>query len=212
MKKRYIDMSTYKRIDHFNYFKGLANPFLGLTCDVDVTDLVKYCKDNNLSFYLTFIHVVCLAANSIEEFRQRVENDVIVEYDECGTSHTEDSKDGKYCYCTLYHDKEFGEYIEYACRQRIACKNLDSIEEDEDVDGLYFVSCIPWLKYTALIQPSDKTVDSNPRFTWGKYELDDKGRLLMPISVLCHHGLVDGRNIAKFYEKLNIEMKNIINN
>ena len=35
MGYRYIDMTTYKRKSHFEYFKELANPYVGVT--------VNYC-------------------------------------------------------------------------------------------------------------------------------------------------------------------------
>ena len=111
-------MNAYKRINHFNYFTSIANPHVGMTVDVDITDLRNFCKENNYSFYLTFMHVVALAANRVKEFRQRIFDGKIVEYDECGTSHTEDVGDGTYCYCTLYHNMPFNEYIEYAKRKQ----------------------------------------------------------------------------------------------
>ena len=39
-----LDMSTYARIDHFNYFRGMPNPFMGVTVNVDVTELVSACR------------------------------------------------------------------------------------------------------------------------------------------------------------------------
>lgn len=211
MKKKYIDMNAYKRINHFNYFTSIANPHVGMTVDVDITDLRNFCKENNYSFYLTFMHVVALAANRVKEFRQRIFDGKIVEYDECGTSHTEDVGDGTYCYCTLYHNMSFDEYIGYAKKKQVECKELKSIEEDDDVEGLYFISTVPWIKYTSLVQPTDGNNDTNPRITWGKYEKNQNGRYMMPVTTLLHHALVDGKNIADFYHYLNEEMKKLVN-
>lgn len=210
MNKKYIDLSTYKRIDHFNYFCSISNPHVGLTVEVDVTDLREFCKNNSYSFYLTFMHAVALAADRVEEFRQRIENGKIVEYDECGTSHTEDTGDGIYCYCTLFHHMPFNEYIEYATKKQEECKKQNSIDEDEEVDRLYFISSIPWIKYTEFYQPTNGQNDSNPRISWGKYEENSNKRHMMPVTVLAHHALVDGKNIAEFYHYLDEEMKSIV--
>ena len=51
-----LDMSTYARIDHFNYFRGMQNPFMGVTVNVDVTELVSTCRSMGCSFYIAFIH------------------------------------------------------------------------------------------------------------------------------------------------------------
>ena len=45
-----LDMSTYERIDHFNYFRGMQNPYMGVTVNVDVTELVRTCRRMGCSF------------------------------------------------------------------------------------------------------------------------------------------------------------------
>ena len=49
----------------------------------------------------------------------------------------------------------------------------------------------------AVPQPAD----SNPRITWGRYFTREQ-RTLLPVSLLCHHALVDGIHIAAFYLSL----------
>lgn len=68
-----------------------------------------------------------------------------------------------------------------------------------------FISTLPWISYTALINPTPIPADSNPRITWGKYFAQDK-KVFLPVSVLCHHALVDGLHISKFYDFLNKEL------
>lgn len=84
-----------------------------------------------------------------------------------------------------------------------------SIEHDDPLDKI-FISSLPWLSYTALINPTPIPADSNPRITWRKY-FEENEKILLPLSVLCHHGLVDGLHIAKFYEILNKEIETLIN-
>lgn len=77
-----IDLNKYPRRQHFEYFCSLQYPYLGITNNVDVTELVEFCKKYNHSFYLVFIHLVALAADEISEFRQRIYEKEIIEYDE----------------------------------------------------------------------------------------------------------------------------------
>ena len=107
MKKRILNLDTYPRRAHYEYFRAMSNPYVGVTVQTDVTELAAFCKENRFFFYLTFIHAAALAANSIPEFRQRICPEGIVEYEECGTSHTESTENGAYCYCTLKHDMPF---------------------------------------------------------------------------------------------------------
>ena len=81
-----------------------------------------------------------------------------------------------------------------------------SIEEDAEVESLYFISTLPWLHYSALIQPVAGGEESNPRITWGQYRQDGAGRVSLPVTLLAHHALVDGIHIARFYENLDREL------
>lgn len=188
----------------------MSNPYVGVTVQTDVTELAAFCKENRFSFYLMFMHAAALAANSIPEFRQRICPEGIVEYEECGTSHTESTENGAYCYCTLKHDMPFLAYIGYAERERQAARARAGFAEDAEADSLYFISSLPWLHYTQLIQPTDGCTQTNPRITWGKHERDAQGRRMMPVTVLCHHALVDGSHLAAFYERLQVQMKEIV--
>lgn len=202
-----IDMESFPRKSHFEYFLNMAYPYAGVTVKVDVTDFVRFCNEKKCSFYLAFLHAAALAADSVREFRFRIRDGGIAEYDACPTSHIEILNDETYCYCTLRHHMPFDEYLEKAENARKLCREKGGIEEDNDVESMYFVSCLPWLDYTSLVQPVSGGEDSNPRITWGRYASDAEGRLAMPVSVLVHHALADGVHIAKFYDALNRQMK-----
>ncbi len=209
MGYQYLDMDTYKRKSHFTYFNSLAYPYVGVTVNVDITELLKRIKSEGWSFFFTVCYCVSEAANEVPEFRQRIIDDKIVEFDRCKTSHTVGLEDGTYCYCTLDSNRPFAEYLPYALRQQESAKQKKSIEENEsDVYDKLFISTLPWLSYTALIQPVPVPADSNPRITWGKYFIQEN-RVLMPVSVLCHHGLVDGIHIAEFYKQLEEQLRQL---
>ena len=114
MHYRYLDMETYKRKDHFLYFNSLAFPYVGLTANVDITELLQKIKADRLPFFLTICYCVREAANQIPEFRQRIMDGRIAEFDRCATSHTVALEDGTFCYCTLDKELPFSEYLPYA--------------------------------------------------------------------------------------------------
>ena len=140
------------------------------------------------------------------ELRRRIHDGVIIEYDTCPTSHTELCADGTYCYCTLHHDKPFAEYIAYAETERQRRRLDGSLREDANVESMYFISTLPWLHYSALIQPVAGGEESNPRITWGAFVPDAEGRLQMPVTLLVHHALADGSHMAMFYDALRAEL------
>ena len=199
-----IDLSASPRKAHFEHFRHAPNPHVGVTADVDVTDFVQICKEKGRSFYLAFIRAAALAANAVPELRRRFRGEGVVEYERCDTSHTELLDNGAYCYCTLRHDpaQSWEDYMAYARAERERARAGASIEEEDDVDSLLFITSLPWLHYSALIQPTAGPDDCNPRISWGKYAPDHRGRLMLPVTLLCHHSLADGVNIAAFFRNL----------
>ena len=210
MRYTAIDLESYPRRQHFAYFLSMPYPYVGVTSNVDVTELVRFCREKKYSFYLLFIHAVALAADDIPQLRQRIRNRGIIEYSECPTSHIELLDNGTYCYCTLRHHRPLEEYVPYAEDARRQCRLRGSIEEGSDSDSMYFISALPWLHYTSLIQPVAGGEDANPRITWGKFQKDHDGREQLPVSILAHHGLVDGLHIARFYDNLEQQLRQLV--
>lgn len=54
MKYQYLDLQTYKRKEHFAYFCGMAFPYVGITVNVDITDLLGKLQVENQPFFLQF--------------------------------------------------------------------------------------------------------------------------------------------------------------
>ena len=201
-----LDMETFPRKAHFDYFRSLPYPYVGTTVNVDVTEAVRYAHRTQRSFYLTFMHAAALAADQVPQLRQRIHGDGIYEYPECPTSHVELLENETYVYCTLHHHMSAEEYFSSAEKAREACRKR-GFAEDEAAESMYFISALPWLNYTALIQPVAGGDESNPRISWGKYEKNGDGSLMMPVTILAHHALVDGIHIAAFYEGLREQIR-----
>ncbi len=201
---REIDLSNSPRKAHFDHFRHMPDPHVGLTVDVDVTDLATRCRQEGWSFYLAMIRVAVEAANAVPELRRRIRGEKVVEYEACDSSHIELLDNGSYCYCTLRHNpaQSWAEYMAYARAQRERAKAGASIAEENDVEGLYFITSVPWLHYRDFAQPNPGPEASNPSIAWGKYQPDCQGRLMMPVPLLAHHSLVDGLQIAGFYQNL----------
>lgn len=210
MNYQYVDMNHYKRKSHFDYFCGLSYPYVGLTVNVDITKFVAAIKKEKCPFFLSFLYCIAKAANSVPEFRQRIIDGKIAEYNSCKTSHTVALEDGTYCYCTLSFDMSFQDYLPYAVQMQEDSKTVKSTEDHDDKHELIFISTLPWLSYTALINPVPTPADSNPRITWGKY-FKQGSEIWIPVSVLCNHALVDGLHISQFYHFLNRYINELTN-
>ena len=198
MEYKVIDMETYPRRDQFELFNSYAYPYMGLTVNVDITDFLRKVKEREVDFFLSFCWCVYRAANAVPEFKQRIKDGRIVEYPEALMSTTLSMPDGNYCYCDFDCKLPVDEYLPKAREAKRLAIERGKIEEYADVDASLFCSCVPWLSYSALVQPVPQPADSNPRITWGKY-FEQNGRVLIPLSTLCNHALMDGRHLSLFY-------------
>lgn len=194
-------MNEYTRKQQFDYFNSMPYPYVGLTVNVDITDFLQQTKQKQHPFFLSFLYAVTRAANAIPEFRQRIVDGEIIEYEKCIPSYTVAMEDHSYCYCSVDCDMPFEEFLPYARKEQETAKQQASLDDGEDALSLYFISTVTNLSYTAIVQPVPQPADSNPRITWGRY-FTQEGRTLIPVSLLCNHALMDAYQMGQFYENL----------
>lgn len=220
MEYRTIDWESYPRKAHFEYFSTMADPYAGVTAEVDITRFLAACRGAQkeypqscvpgraaakLPFFLSFLYCAGRAANAVPELRQRIVDGRPVEFASCDTSHTVMRADGTYSYCRLNCMQPFRDYLPAALALQEEARVHGDLDDGEDALSLFFVSTLPWVRYTAIRQPVPSPADSNPRLTWGKY-VTEGGRTVMPVTLLVNHALVDGVHMAGFYDALEREL------
>ena len=198
MKK--IDMATYPRRSHYEFFKAMAYPYMAMTANVDVTELVAAAKSLGGSPFLACLWAAANAANSVPELRQRIVGEDIVEFDHCDTAHTVALPDNTFVNCRTDCRMSFAEFLEDGKRAQEEAKTRHGfVQPGEDETTLIFASCVPWVAFTQVIQPTPIPADSNPRIVFGKF-FTEGDRIKMPLAIQCNHALVDGRHVGEFYQ------------
>ena len=196
-----IDLETYPRRSHYEYFKSLAYPYVGMTANVDVTGLLAAAKRRGKSSFLACLYAACQAVNAVSALRQRIRDGQIVEFARCDAGHTVAKEDGTFVNCRTDSSLDFDSFLTLGeIAQQQAKAQTGFLNDKEDETGLIFVSCVPWVSFTSVIQPTPIPADTNPRIIFGKYFTQD-GRTMMPLTIQCNHALVDGLHIAQFYAK-----------
>ncbi|MBQ6889462.1 MAG: chloramphenicol acetyltransferase [Oscillospiraceae bacterium] len=196
-----IDLETYPRRSHYEYFKSLAYPYVGMTANVDVTGLLAAAKRRGKSSFLACLYAACQAVNAVSALRQRIRDGQIVEFARCDAGHTVAKEDGTFVNCRTDSSLDFDSFLTLGeIAQQQAKAQTGFLNDKEDETGLIFVSCVPWVSFTSVIQPTPIPADTNPRIIFGKYFTQD-GRTMMPLAIQCNHALVDGLHIAQFYAK-----------
>lgn len=207
---KYIDLETYPRRSHYEYFKSLAYPYVGMTANVDVTNLLRFARERDGSTFLACLWAAAQAANAVPELRQRIVGDRIVEFDHCDTAHTVAMPDKTFCNCRTDCRMELEPFLTYGkARQAEAMTHHGFVSTQDDETDLIFVSCVPWVAFTQVIQPTPIPADCNPRIVLGKY-IKEGERTLMPLAIQANHALADGRHLGEFYqrfEEINASLK-----
>ena len=197
--KKIIDLETYPRRSHFEYFGAMAFPYVGLTANVEVTNLLRFAREHGGSTFHAVLWAAAKAANEIPELRQRIVDGQIVEFDHCNIGYTVAKEDHTFCNCYTETRMPIEEFlVDARRRQDEAMQQSGFFNPSEDETGLIFTSCVPWVAFTQVVQPVPSPGDCNPRIIFGKY-IQEKEKTLMPLHIQCNHALVDGYHISEFF-------------
>lgn len=75
-----------------------------------------------------------------------------------------------------------------------------NVNENSGRRDVIHYSTVPWISFTALTHERNFAMpDSIPKMTFGKY-FKEGNRLLLPLSINGHHGLMDGYHIGQYFE------------
>ncbi len=202
-----IDMATWPRKSLFEFFRQTAAPHFSITAPVDVTRLEKLRREAGFSFFNAVLYAIMTAANAIPELRMRFRNDRVVKHTVAHASATVPIEGDRFAFCGIEYAPEW-ETFNTACQTALEkAKTQDQLQEHIQSDDWIFLSCLPWVSFTALTNPNSGPGDCIPRITWGKCEVRH-AQASIPVGIQVHHALVDGVHVGRFYEALDDMLSN----
>ena len=195
-----IDLQSWPRRELFEFFSGMSNPFYSITFRLDVTRLVRFAREQKISFYYALVYLAAEAVNSVESFRYALDGGRPVLLDRRAPSFT-DLHPGAEAFHIVTLPME--ETIQSFCAAaRAKSKAQTALLDHADSQDLIFFTCLPWVELTALTNERDfDPDDSVPRIAWGKYA-EEQGRYSLHISMELNHRFVDGLHVGRFCEAL----------
>jgi len=206
MTYKSIDIDNWNRKHIFEFYKDYEQPFFNVTANIDVTNLYKYCKENNYSFFIYCLYISTKLANEINEFKIRLEDGKPVVYDRINSGSTVLKDDNTFFFVYLEFYDDFKEFHSKSLKQIELMKQAEFTEGGKGDQGIIYHSTIPWISFTSVQHAEDsKKGRSVPKVVFGKYFYDGD-KLLMPLSVEVHHALADGYHVGQFYEKFQQEI------
>ena len=70
--KRELNIATWNRKEHFEFFCKFEEPFFGTTIQLDCTKAYATSKELGVSFFAYYLHKTLAAVNNTENFKYRI--------------------------------------------------------------------------------------------------------------------------------------------
>lgn len=204
-----IDFNTWHRRELFYYFSRMAPTGYSLTASLDVTQLRKAAKQAGVKFFPAYLWLVTRCLNAQMEFKCAIRDGQLGYFDTLtplyATMHPDDRTISlmwtEYCesfpefhWRYLENQKQFGEHHGVLSQPGTPPENA------------YTVSCLPWADFTHFAVHSYEKKDYFfPSIEAGKIAAEGD-RLVMPLSLTCHHATTDGWHVHLFLEQLQQDM------
>jgi chloramphenicol O-acetyltransferase type A len=198
--KQILDISNWSRKDHFHFFKQFEEPFFGIVAEVEVTIAYQRAKKEGFSFFLWYLYCSLKAANAIESFRYRIEDESVVIYDKINASPTINRADGTFGFSYMEYFDDFKTF-EINAKQAIErVQKTVGLEFAASNTNIIHYSSLPWIRFTSISHArSFSFKDCIPKISFGKI-VDERNKKMMPVSIHLHHALADGYHAGQFLE------------
>ncbi len=198
--RKELDINNWNRKEHFKFFSNFTEPFFGVCVTVDCTKAYQYAKENGYSFFLYYLHKSIVAANRIEPFRYRIENDKIFIYDKINASPTINRSDGTFGFGYMDYMEDFVLFEKEAKKEIERVQNTTSLLPATSSENVIHYSSVPWIDFQSLSHARNYSFpDSCPKISFGKMT-NNQNRLQMPLSIHVNHALMDGYHVGQFID------------
>jgi chloramphenicol O-acetyltransferase type A len=197
-----IDLRTWKRRDHYLWFRNYEQPFFSVTVEIDVTPTWNASRKRGApSFFLSSVYLMLRAANDVEAFRLRLRPRGVWRHDRVAVGPTIMRQDETFGFVRLEPADSLDLFASRGQAVIADAAARTGLEPARKVsDDIVFHSVLPWLRFTSFTNALPGRGDSIPRIVFGRCARQG-GRMMMPVSVEAHHAVVDGLDVARFVER-----------
>ncbi|UFH32455.1 chloramphenicol acetyltransferase [Chryseobacterium sp. C-71] len=198
-----IDIESWNRKEHFEFFSKMQSPFFGFTTEVDCTKAYDDAKEQGHSFYAVYLHKSMIAINMVDELKLRIVDGKVVLYDEVHVGGTIGRADGTFGFSFFEYSEDFEIFNTRLQDQVKTVQNSSGLGISNDVLPINHIrhTTIPWKSFSAMLHPTNfDPKECIPKITFGKFNIRD-GKKYLPVSIEAHHGLADGIHLAKYFEE-----------
>jgi chloramphenicol O-acetyltransferase type A len=199
--KQKVNIDTWARKEHFNFFKNFEEPFHSVVVNVDCTTAYRFAKENGASFFLYYLHKSLTAINDLDPFKYRIYGDDVILYDQINAGPTIGRSNGTFGFSYVDFHPSFHEFVIGAKKEIERVQNTTTLFAEKLDDDIVHYSAMPWINFTSLSHArSFSFPDSCPKISFGKMT-ENNGSRTMPVSIHAHHALVDGLHVGQYVDR-----------
>jgi chloramphenicol O-acetyltransferase type A len=204
-----IDLNTWKRKEHFEFFQTFEEPYFGVTATIDVSKAYTQAKSDGHSFFLSYLYASLQAANTIENFAYRIGTDgKPFICDSIGASATILRDNETFGFSDIPFHEDFHAFAKAAQVEITRVKSSNTLFPPTNPINVMHCSSLPWVDFTSITHARNFShQDGIPKLSYGKV-IETNGIKTMALAIYVHHGLVDGLHVSRFIEKFQ-ELLNI---
>jgi Chloramphenicol O-acetyltransferase len=193
-----VDLATWPRAAQFRFFRTYDRPHYAVTSRLDVTAVMAR-KATGLSPYRACLHAIGVGIHAVPELCMRFRGENVVRHDMITLSMTVPTQAWSFGYAYVPFVADFTSFdLQAKALIDRTAAGADLAPNDGERDDLAYLSCMPWLDYTAINNALPGPQDCIPRVTWGRI-VDHGGRFDMAMTLEVHHALVDGAQVGAYF-------------
>lgn len=204
-----LDLETWPRREIFYYFSKMAPTGYSLTVQLDITKLRQTLKSAGVKFYPAYLWLVTRTLHQQTEFKLAEKEGQLGYYHTLtplyAIFHNDDHTFS--LQWTFYQERFPDFYQAYLEDQCLYGKNHGILARPGQVppENAYTISCVPWISFQHFAVHSYQNQPYYfPSIEAGKFYEQD-GKILLPLSITCHHAATDGYHVHRFLETLQQE-------
>ena len=193
-----VDLATWPRAAQFRFFRTYDRPHYAVTSRLDVTAVMAR-KATGLSPYRACLHAIGVGIHAVPELCMWFRGENVVRHDMITLSMTVPTQAGSFGYAYVPFVADFTSFdLQAKALIDRTAAGADLAPNDGERDDLAYLSCMPWLDYTAINNALPGPQDCIPRVTWGRI-VDHGGRFDTAMTLEVHHALVDGAQVGAYF-------------
>ncbi len=195
-----INIESWNRKRLYTHFRQLKDPYFGVVIPFDVTKAYKFSKAQNVSFFVKYLHDCMKAINAVDNFRYRIIDDKVVDFDVIHASATITRKDNTYGFSYITFNENLEQFVINFNKEKERIQNSDELYPPVNGQDCIHCSALPCFSFSGHKEPSSGQLESIPELAFSKVE-ETNGKLIMNVSIHVNHALIDGYHVGLFAEK-----------